>query len=41
MACEHQTTPRQRGLREALRIIVTTRQAVLVSRTRPSTSSRA
>jgi transposase len=34
MACEHQTTPRQRGLREALRIVVTTRQAVLVSRTK-------
>ncbi len=34
MACEHQSTPRQRGLREALRIVLTTRQAVLVSRTK-------
>jgi hypothetical protein len=33
MACEHRATPRQRGLREALRIVLTTRQAVLVSRT--------
>jgi transposase len=34
MACEHQIAPRQRGLREALRVVVTTRQAVLVSRTK-------
>ena len=34
MACEHQITPRQRGLREALRMVLTTRQAVLVSRTK-------
>jgi len=34
MACEHQATPRQRGLREALRTVLTTRHAVLVSRTK-------
>src|SRR4051812_5219650 len=34
MAAEHQTTPRQRGLREALRMVLTTRHAVLVSRTK-------
>jgi hypothetical protein len=34
IACEHQATPRQRGLREALRMVHTTRHAVLVSRTK-------
>ena len=34
LSCEQQATPRARGLREALRLIVTTRQAVLVSRTK-------
>jgi len=34
LAREHQATPRDRGLREALRQILTTRQAVLVSRTK-------
>jgi transposase len=34
MAREHQATPRQRGLREALRMVLTTRHAVLVSRTK-------
>jgi len=34
LAREHQATPRARGLREALRQILTTRQAVLVSRTK-------
>ena len=31
---EVQVSPRQRGLREALRVVLTTRQAVLVSRTK-------
>lgn len=34
LACEHQATPRARGLREALRLVLTTRHAVLVSRTK-------
>ena len=34
LAREQQATPRSRGLREALRQVVTTRQAVLVSRTK-------
>jgi transposase len=34
MGCEHQATPRQRGLREALRMVLTTRHAALVSRTK-------
>src|SRR5262245_16821228 len=34
LAQEHHATPRQRGLREALRQILVTRQAVLVSRTK-------
>jgi transposase len=33
---EHQTKVRAHGLREALRMIVTTRQAILVSRTKAS-----
>ena len=34
MAGEHPATPRQRGLREALRMVLRTRHAVLVSRTK-------
>jgi hypothetical protein len=34
MACEHPATPRQRGLREALRMVLRTRHSVLVSRTK-------
>ena len=34
LSSEHQATPRSRGLREALRQVMTTRQAVLVSRTK-------
>jgi len=34
IACEHQALPRQRGLREALRMVLSTRHAVLVSRTK-------
>lgn len=34
MAREHQATPRARGLREAIRVLSATRQAVLVSRTK-------
>ncbi len=34
MACEHPATPRNRGLREALRMVLRTRHAVLVSRTK-------
>src|SRR5215211_3494711 len=34
LASEHQATPRARGLREALRLVMTSRHAVLVSRTK-------
>ncbi len=34
LASEQQATPRSRGLREALRQVLVTRQAVLVSRTK-------
>jgi transposase len=34
LSSEHQATPRARGLREALRLVLRTRQALLVSRTK-------
>jgi transposase len=34
LSSEHQATPRSRGLREALRLVLSTRHAVLVSRTK-------
>jgi len=34
LSSEHQATPRARGLREALRLVIRTRQALLVSRTK-------